>query len=472
MKKVALLAWFFALAWQSAAQNVLDVIYVNPSVKLGTPRFVATGGAFTALGNDFSGVHLNPAGLAVFRHDEFGMSMGWNNRTVYSSYYGTAQSQNYNGIILTSFGYVLNFKTDDPDVSWNFGITWNKNSDFSSESETFGVNTQSSILQDWINNANGIAPDDLISQGLLYEGLAWESYLLDVSGTNQYSTEASITSTEQVIAERIRGSYDELGISLAKNDGDKLYYGVMLNVPFYRYNVEYSYAESGYGGDSIKGMNWRETFTNNGIGINAKFGAIYRPTRNVRIGVSLFTPTFMGITQEYSTTITSIFRNAQDFSVRYESDAFKYNFRNAPQANIGLSYVFDQNGFISIEYNFIPIKWTRSSTYDLSYLNADTKELLKNQQSIKVGGEMRLMNVYLRAGYTWLSNPFNIVTENATQQTYSFGIGYRKNRFTVDISYAIQQNDFNYYPYSANLVEPARQTITRKPLILSASFRL
>jgi predicted porin len=105
-------------------------------------------------------------------------------------------------------------------------------------------------------------------------------------------------------------------------------------------------------------------------------------------------------------------------------------------------------------------------------LNDDIKAQLQNQHNIRFGAEVRLNTIYLRGGYNWLSNPFDLTTQDATQNTYSFGIGYRQNKFTLDLGYAIQRQSINFYPYSSAIVEPAIQRITRKPLVLSASFRL
>ncbi|MBT3444651.1 MAG: hypothetical protein HN443_06390 [Flavobacteriaceae bacterium] len=50
----------------SYAQSMDDAIrYVRPELK-GTARYMAMGGAFTALGGDFSAIKDNPASAAVF----------------------------------------------------------------------------------------------------------------------------------------------------------------------------------------------------------------------------------------------------------------------------------------------------------------------------------------------------------------------------------------------------------------------
>ena len=471
MKKIALILLAASLYGNITAQNINDVIYLNPSVEMGSPRFLATAGAFTALGNDFSGVHLNPAGLAVFRHNEFGLAMGAGGSTVSSTYYGSNQLNNWTNFIFANIGYTKRFTTDDPRKTWNFGITYNRNSHLNSYSETDGINPESTILEDWIYNANGIDPDDLASNGLLYESLGYRAYLMEVDPDNNYYTEAVLSETRQFYAERVNSHFDELGISLAFDQDDKLYLGGSLNIPFYKYDVDYYYQESGYGGDSIRGMEMLESFTNSGIGINFKFGAIYRPIPNLRLGASIFTPTWMSITQEYEVTVTGDFANSKSITIQEILEPFEYSVRTAPQTNLGIAYVFGQNGFISVDYNFIPLKWSGSNTADLSYLNGDIDAFLLNQHNFRIGAEVRLVNVYLRGGYSFLTNPYNIVGQDASRQTFAMGIGYRANKFTFDIGYSIQNEDYQFYPYSQN-VEPASQSITRKPFVASLSFRL
>ena len=101
MKKILIILLALGLYGITQAQNVLDVAYMNTPVQLGTPRFAATSGAFTALGNDFSGVHVNPAGIAVFRHDEHGVSMGYGGRTTSSVFYGIEQNGDNSGFIFS-----------------------------------------------------------------------------------------------------------------------------------------------------------------------------------------------------------------------------------------------------------------------------------------------------------------------------------------------------------------------------------
>ncbi len=473
MRALLLFTLAICLYVESSAQNITDVIYLNNPVMLGTPRFSATGGAFTALGNDFSGVHVNPAGLAVFRHDELGVTMGFTGRTVNSTYYGINQIQDDNSFLFTNIGYVKKFLTKDPDYTWNLGITYNRNSDLNQTSEVYAENPTSSILQSWIKNANGIAPNDLLDNGLIYEYLAYQAYLMDPNQLDNYTTEAEIEKTGQFWSDEITSHFDELAFTFAADRSNKLYYGASLNIPFYKYDYNYYYTENGYGGDSIKGMEWFEEFSNRGAGFNIKLGAIYRPVPNLRLGASIFSPTWMGISQTYTTTVNAIFKNSLPYSAQYKQEsAFKYNMHSAPQANLGAAWVFDKNGFLSLDYAFIPTKWSGTGTNELAYLNTDIETGLRNQHNIRFGAEARLQNFFVRGGYSWLSNPYNIVGQNATKNTFSLGVGYRTNKLTFDISYAVQTQKQLYYTYDASMVEPASQTISRKPFLASISFKL
>ncbi len=43
----------------------------------GSARMMGIAGAQTALGGDLSSIHVNPAGIGVYRHSDFGMTAGY-----------------------------------------------------------------------------------------------------------------------------------------------------------------------------------------------------------------------------------------------------------------------------------------------------------------------------------------------------------------------------------------------------------
>lgn len=472
MQKLKMLGVAVCFSTLAIAQNINDIVNLNSPIRLGTPRYVGTGGAFTALGNDFTAAHLNPASLGVFRASEFGFTMGGGFNSTSSVFYGTTQMADRNTFVLANIGWVKKYLTKDPDITWNLGITFNRNNDYNQHIRAAGVNPQTSILNSWMANANNTAPQDLLGFGYIPEVLAYDAYLLDADGFDQYSTQAVIGNTSQYWEEIIKGQQNELAITFAREEDNKLYYGGSLNIPFYRYQSDFLYSEDFPMGDSIVGLDWYDTFTTKGFGFNAKFGAIYKPTQNVRLGASLFTPSIFFMKQEAYTSVTGYFANGADSTAAYVPNKFNYTMYNAPQINLGASYVFNKNGFLSLDYTFMPTKWSGSATNALSYLKDDVNSYLKNQHNVRIGGEIRAQNFFFRGGYSWLSNAYNIIDQNNSRNIYSLGLGYRTKNITFDVSFSIDQQKYAYYVYSPDLVQPANQTISRKPLLFSLSFRL
>ena len=88
----------------------LTILLINPSIYSqsyvdnallfstnkygGTARFVGMGGAFGALGGDFSSISINPAGLGVYRSSEFVFSPGMSNNINTSTYINNPIEEN------------------------------------------------------------------------------------------------------------------------------------------------------------------------------------------------------------------------------------------------------------------------------------------------------------------------------------------------------------------------------------------
>jgi hypothetical protein len=89
MKKICLTLTLLGMfAGGTFAQNQLDALRysrLNPS---GTARFVAMGGAFGALGSDFSALSVNPGGIGLYRSSEFSITPSFSTTTTESQLNG------------------------------------------------------------------------------------------------------------------------------------------------------------------------------------------------------------------------------------------------------------------------------------------------------------------------------------------------------------------------------------------------
>ena len=93
---------------------------------------------------------------------------------------------------------------------------------------------------------------------------------------------------------------------------------------------------------------------------------------------------------------------------------------------------------------------------------------------MRIGAEVRVSSPFrLRAGVAYQQNPFldNVVSNNNAIMTYSGGIGYRKNNFYAEMSYAVTGSSEDYYLYNPELVNVATIDANRRQAVLSVGFR-
>ena len=76
------------------AQNEIDALRYSQSMFGSTARSFSMGGAFGALGADYSSMSSNPAGLGVYRRSEFSFSMGFANRNTDSDFLNRQRDEN------------------------------------------------------------------------------------------------------------------------------------------------------------------------------------------------------------------------------------------------------------------------------------------------------------------------------------------------------------------------------------------
>jgi hypothetical protein len=109
--------------------------------------------------------------------------------------------------------------------------------------------------------------------------------------------------------------------------------------------------------------------------------------------------------------------------------------------------------------------------FDNTYDAIRTK--LQTTGNIRVGGEMRFDDMYLRGGYQLLGDPYASSTNNQQVQIYSIGGGYRDNYMFFDIAYNYSSQQKDYYPYNPGLasIEPASLSLKRHQLVFSLGTR-
>lgn len=295
---------------------------------------------------------------------------------------------------------------------------------------------------------------------------------------------------------RIRNKHvlDESNISGAYNLHDKLYFGVTLGVQTGNIDQSYEYYEiaDNANNGSLDQMTLRKGHSISTLGFNMKVGVTARPAPWVRIGVAYHSPTWNTYDENsYSNMTTFLFnveRAGYADSPQLVSD---YNARTPSRLNAGVSFTIAKRIIVSADYERV---WYGNMKYNTTLneygmrlqnnsniienlpntgdytnplnrniaLNTQIEENYKAANNFRLGVEAHVWNgIFLRAGVNYQGSPYNdnILSINSAdalkdfgvtstkdlrkygeQIAYSGGIGYRRAKWGIDITYLHHQS--------------------------------
>ncbi len=459
----------------------------------GTARSMSMAGAFTSLGADMASMGINPAGLGMYRSNDFSFSplMGFQNAENNATSWGeNKQSRFAVGNIGVVFNLYENSKTSL--VSVSMGLGYNRIADFNYR---YGFTSQSgassapyrSIADAFslMMGQSGLMPDN--NGGLNYDFrdayywggiLAYNNYLLDV-GEDEYGrfyttadrlgVNAGVGHTANM---QSRGSIGEYDVSFGLNFGSKLYLGFTWGIQSVRwtrqmyYGEDYIYSSTPVYSDGVplknpaQWMDYNQAVQVTGSGMNAKFGLIYRPLEALRLGVAVHTPTHYVLERSYQAYMASNFNPAGDITEALEDYGENtWDFWSPARLMFGASYTFGRFAVVSVDYERDWYNGMRVSRVPFGFdLTKDDyrKEFTDNYKgsnTLRIGAEVKpLPNLALRAGYGVADGALRkdeSLYYNApiTKRTtcYSAGAGFALGAVTIDLAYQHLNNQQTEY---------------------------
>lgn len=460
------------------AQGPSDVLRLSSYYSYGSARMVSMGGAFGALGSEFSSLSYNPAGLGVFRSSEFSFTPSLKIRNDRAEYLNSPYTDSRTRVLVDNFGLVGSFSRLESEeekglVRLNFGIGYNRLNDFYSETTALGENSINSIMDLFALSTQGYTPLGLDSftdanRDAWTSVMAWYTYLINpnedllVPGGDTLNYVAALNQGDGVYQDQSissRGGVGEYTFSLGANIANSLYLGATIGVQNVYYESSVYYAESAFesnqplaNGDLFRSLNYNQSLLLTGNGYNLKVGAIYRPLPSVRLGFAVHTPTFYDISEEYFETMESVFnvRNVSD-----ETPANLYDYKiESPYKLIGsVAYTFGTKALISVDYEFIDYAKMRfgkgGDGYKFIDENQDIKSNYTSTFNLKTGAEYWIGSLALRAGYAYYGSPYIDGNEYAASHTDIFSGGFGLAINSVNLDWAYQRIQFNdkYRPY-------------------------
>ena len=501
MKKIILLVQLFAVLsiGTISAQDHFDALRFSQNFYEGTARFTSMGGAFAALGGDFTSLSINPAGIGVYRGIEFSMTPAISYSRTSSAY------ENVGGVkdTHTKFGFsnmgfvspVYISSSSKGLVNMNVAVGYNKMNNFNSSTSSRGRNIAGnhSLLDNIVYQANtiGYHVDELTANNPydsrdMYVSdwpviLAWQSNLLTNTGTNSFDSKVTYGDHNKFAQTVSEGAIGEYVISFGGNISHKFYFGFTMGIQDVDYESNRYYQEAMINPVDLNSFSYRESFRTNGTGYNFKAGVIYRPIPSLRLAFAAHTPTYFYLTDEYNASMRA---DISGFGLYGRSSATPTNFYdyriNSPYKLIfGGAYTFKSYGLISVDYELVDYSSMRlkEDTHYLSNYNEQAPFYAENQMikntfraasNFRVGIEGNLpWRISLRAGYGYYGSPYkssagkdtgyyedsrgNLMTPtysmgigNYTSNVYSAGIGYRFKVGFIDFAYSLTETKVNY----------------------------
>lgn len=460
------------------AQNESDALRYAQTFPGGTARFSAMAGSFGALGGDFSSLSINPAGIAIYRGSEFSITPSVNYSQVTSRYFNNREEDMKYNFNLNSLGLVfaIPLNNEGTQSGWqyfNIGLGFNRQNNFNNRWIAEGFNPENSFMTSMLAQANreGLGGLDPFSTGL-----AWDTYLLDYHDGYGFYVDMPNGQVLQRRETTLSGSLNELVFSLGANYGDRLYLGASMGIPNLSYKEESVFGEEDR--NDINPVFNSLTYTHNirtrGSGFNFKLGAIIRVTDVIRLGGAFHTPTFFELDDRYHSSMRADLN--LDVDTRFKRSPigrFDYEI-NTPMKAVGsLGLVFGGRGLINIDYEYIDYTKTRlrHSEYLFTSENNRIKEAFTEQHNLRIGGELLLNPLIIRAGYAYYSSPYKPGVNDGQRSLIAAGIGIREGNYFIDFAYTYAFYSEDFFLYDLNNLKPVSRDFASSAFRVTVGWR-
>lgn len=494
MKQILSLLGFCLASQVVLAQFPDDALRYGYPLMGGTARNIAIGGAMGSLGGDITAAHINPAGIGLYKNKEFVLSPGFgftNNKFDYRDEQTKAKD---NAFGYGTSGFVFGSQHDRGRnaSSSAFSISVNQLANYNNRVEYKGFNNFSSWSEQYVeqlvrDRANMAQAENNYIFG---SSLAFWTFLVDtVAGANGdligYQSLVPLP-LSGVGAEGVNqynlietsGGAHEVALSFGNSYHDKLHLGLGIGIPIYSFHKNQQYREEDISGNlnnDFSYFEYRENYSTNGAGFNAKLGLIYRPVERLRLGFAFHTPTWASMTDKISSQMET---NTENYTVYQQpatktsddlkgnSSAGEYRYQlSTPYRLLGsFSYVINevkeikqQKGFLTADIEYVNYRGVRysaddpSNADDVDYYNAMNdviKERYKGAFNLRLGGELKFKTIMGRAGFAYMGSPYANKEMKGNRMLLSGGLGYRNAGMFIDLTYQhalIKSSDVPYY---------------------------
>ena len=505
MKNKFALILIIGISTTSLAQDFTDALRYSMDNIQGTARFRAMGGAFGALGGDFSAVSLNPAGSAVFAASQAGFTLSMLNNKNETQYFNGFTSETDSKFDLNQGGAVFVFQNTNSNSGWNkfsLGIGYDKTGDFNNNWTATGTNTRS-IDRYFLAYADGrrldeisVLPGETFAEAYRDIGqtfgfghqqafLGFESFIIDPlvdsdDNTSYVSNIAPGNFNQQQILNS-RGYNGKFTFNFAGQFKDQLYIGANLNTHFLNYERTTFFSETNNNqGSMVNSVNFENNLFTTGAGFSFQLGTILKLSDGMRLGFTYDSPTWFRINEETSQAIRTV-RNESGSNIALTIDPRvinvyeAYRLKTPGRITASLAYVFGSSGLISFDYSRKDFSNAEFRPVSDSFFRIQNELISRNltvSNTFRIGGEYRIKQATLRGGYRFESSPYSDTSFMGDLNAYSLGFGYNFGNFKLDLAYEYTSRLFSEQLFSVGLTDQAFVDATNNNIFMTLTFNL
>ena len=410
----------------------------------GTARYQAMGGAFGAVGADYSSLRQNPAGLGLFRSNEiqgtiaFGQNL--DQATWYEEHYKkgrTAFSGNMSVVLATplrgsglTFNLALGFYQRQSfarsfDIS-NHQITENSLADYAAFITPTNVSSKDLLSK----NAYGSVPAPWLA--ILGHGARWTVQRPEgfYESAFNYSDKGGLLGpSNSQLRVNERGGIQDFDFTGGLNYNDRLYFGLGIKVSALDYRMNSYYGEDFIDKDYLELANELRT---SGSGASVSFGVIARVSDHLRLGAAVQTPTWFTLQDNYVAGAESRHPRVdkegkplpeKEWTVKDETPsdaAWRYQLQTPTKIVLSGAFV-GRHGMLSLDYELA--NYSGIQLKDTYGPFVDDNKLMKEyftpmQSTLRLGGELRVSPQFsLRAGGYWRQAPMKASFDSDPKQS-------------------------------------------------------
>ncbi len=472
MKHILFLLAFLPLL--ATGQDVLDIVRFSETQVFGSARFEGMAGSFGALGADLSTSSINPAGYGRYSSSTFGMAFQNTSTTNKAMFNGLESNTQLNSFKLNNLGFVItnDVSTNNKgfvfqQVGFSYVRIQNFKDEFSYEGQQFY-----SLLDHFAGQANGLTVDEMYSALPYTSALAWDTYAIDPDpdAPDNYIPRLGNTDVYHRRSVENYGGISDYNLNISGNYMNKLYIGGALSLRTGKYTEDYYHRERVIDPVySLDSFDYEYHLKTKGSGINLKFGVIYLPTEQLRLGLSLHSPTFFSFKDNLTTNMI-----AYHVDTTYRIDEAwvpvnvnKFRLRTPPRVVASAAYVFGTRGCINVDveyvnYDFAHLRGTNDSLftyYNYTSENQEARAQLRSVLNLRVGGELVFNSQYfIRGGFALYPSAYDrkLYTDQAEltpkgSQIFSGGVGFRWKKSSIDLALRVEHRNYNYYAFDNSL---------------------